>query len=858
MLESTPSTPHSSLFKDLKNVEECMSFRIRMIRSELNKLEPNSFPLLVTCFPKLGMYESIFDSEELLYKVTRSLYFPDNAITKHKRFYSFVRNIINRRGRKIEGYIKIMECNINQEKEINEDENKQSGESYVKEISLLNEGDLNQTLEFNSKATDISIKDQDKQNKNSTFFIMDEKEQNEDINRDAINLLTGENLNNIQTENTKEGANIFLSKENEEVNKNLIKGINTEITYDQSQFDNLENVAEKLKDSNEEEKNLYNRQIISTNDLGMESKKIMQDLEENIKVIQNLQINENESIKTGNTYNDNNPFEQSLINDKNVLPGHIRIDSMGQGMGCCCLQLTIQASIMSEARVLYDMLGTVCPLLLRLTRATPISQGKLLSTETRWDMLVFSVDCRTDEERGCAYNISGNIESDYKDKENKKLIRKSRFSSMDMFISDDKRNLDYYNDLDVPLHEESYKILKGCVVDEKMARHIASLFIRDPILVYKNDENMHNTEDNIDSEKNSKEIEEKSNEILNSKKESNKSVLKSESEKVDYLDETQKSIKNDSNDKSEKNHDKKNIKCEKCINENFNECFHINAGDEKVKRIKNENIISDTNKIKVEQMTLNENDKEVLTYKSISSSSYDKNVKEKRKFFTDDFENIQSSNWRSMRFKLPSQNGRLEESGWKVEFRPMEIQPTAFENSAYCIFVVLLSKAIIEYKINFYMPLSLVDENFRRANLLNYKESEFKKKLENDRAIFYYRKNIFEEGKANICEGTIKDIFMGDGDYEGIFGVVKRFVDEHYNKKENCEEEKSNIYKYLNFLEKRINNEYVSVADFMRKFVITHEDYKNDANASEKILDELIDKVKIITEENSVEYLINK
>ncbi|KAJ3079501.1 hypothetical protein HK100_010402, partial [Physocladia obscura] len=46
---------------------------------------------------------------------------------------------------------------------------------------------------------------------------------------------------------------------------------------------------------------------------------------------------------------------------------------------------------------------------------------------------------------------------------------------------------------------------------------------------------------------------------------------------------------------------------------------------------------------------------------------------------SDHFENIQSTNWQTMRFKPPPPNSPI---GWRVEFRSMEIQFTDFENAA--------------------------------------------------------------------------------------------------------------------------------------------------------------------------------
>jgi glutamate--cysteine ligase catalytic subunit len=93
-------------------------------------------------------------------------------------------------------------------------------------------------------------------------------------------------------------------------------------------------------------------------------------------------------------------------------------------------------------------------------------------------------------------------------------------------------------------------------------------------------------------------------------------------------------------------------------------------------------------------------------------------------------QNIQSTNWQTMRFKPPPPNSNI---GWRVEFRSMEIQITDFENTAFAIFIVLLTRAILSFELNFYVPISKVDENMKKAHkrgaVLNEK--------------FYFRKNVF-------------------------------------------------------------------------------------------------------------------
>ena len=47
-------------------------------------------------------------------------------------------------------------------------------------------------------------------------------------------------------------------------------------------------------------------------------------------------------------------------------PGHILLDAMGFGMGCGCVQCTFQCCNINEARMLYDQLAIISPILVRL------------------------------------------------------------------------------------------------------------------------------------------------------------------------------------------------------------------------------------------------------------------------------------------------------------------------------------------------------------------------------------------------------------------------------------------------------------------------------------------------------------
>ena len=79
---------------------------------------------------------------------------------------------------------------------------------------------------------------------------------------------------------------------------------------------------------------------------------------------------------------------------------------------------------------------------------------------------------------------------------------------------------------------------------------------------------------------------------------------------------------------------------------------------------------------------------------------------------TDHFENIQSTNWQTMRFKPPPPGSPI---GWRVEFRPCEVQLTDFENAAFVCFIVLMTRVILSFRLDQLIPISKVDENIKLA-----------------------------------------------------------------------------------------------------------------------------------------------
>ena len=102
------------------------------------------------------------------------------------------------------------------------------------------------------------------------------------------------------------------------------------------------------------------------------------------------------------------------------------------------------------------------------------------------------------------------------------------------------------------------------------------------------------------------------------------------------------------------------------------------------------------------------------------------------------FENIQSTNWNSLRFKIPP--GVDSKIGWRIEFRPMDICLTDYENAALTVMTGMIANLVNDFDLDFIMPISLVDENMERAHARN---GILERK-------FWFKTSIFPEGiKAN-------------------------------------------------------------------------------------------------------------
>ncbi|XP_053377384.1 glutamate--cysteine ligase catalytic subunit-like isoform X2 [Mercenaria mercenaria] len=364
---------------------------------------------------------------------------------------------------------------------------------------------------------------------------------------------------------------------------------------------------------------------------------------------------------------------------------HIFMDNSGFGAGSCCLQVTVQANDIREAKYLYDQFIILCPIMVALSAAAPVNRGYLSDLDTRWTVISQAMDDRTDEELGLKVL-----------KENKFVINKSRYDSVDSYLT-----CSACSDVKLVYDRDIFLKLKQEGVDDMLSKHIAHVFIRDPLTIF--------TE------------------------------------------------------------------------------------------------------------SLNQNDNES----------------------TGHFENIYSSTWQSVRFKLPAPGSN---AGWQIEFRAMDVQLTDFENAAYIVFIILTSRVILTFGLNFVVPMSKADENFSRSHKRDAITSE----------TFYFRNDLTgrcccENADEEYDQMTVNEIVNGKKNFVGLVPLINKYLDmidvDFLTRRK--------IQDYLYLVSSRASGKLKTMAGWIRDFVLNHQDYQQDSVVSETInYDLLLKCVNVSQEEN--------
>ena len=450
----------------------------------------------------------------------------------------------------------------------------------------------------------------------------------------------------------------------------------------------------------------------------------------------------------------------------------VHMDAMAFGMGCCCLQVTMQSRNERESRFMHDQLAPLTPLFLALTAATPIFKGCLVDTDTRWEYIGMSVDCRTDAERSVpnanttydACLAAGGV----------KPIANSRYSGISRYIAvpetpDVLQALEKLNDLNDVLDEDVLTLLQGRGIDTILAKHLAHLFARDPLVIFDDAIELDNTR-----------------------------VL-------DHFDNVQSTNWRTLRWKSPA----------------------VAVGLEAQRR---QSMIDEKRRFNSQQ--------DNMTTSASSSVETSHSVFTSAAAASDDASQANAISEDETWFQRDLGNYG---AGWRVEFRPMELSLTDFENAAHSITVVLLTRAILALGYNFYMPMSVVEENMRRSKakdaILTQKFFIRKFALQPDQGL---ERNIIVPDNLDLLELTIDEIFNGQkhvhNGFPGLYHAMNTYLDFI-----QCEEHVlTRLRGYLDLLSKRASGELPTTARWIRNYVTSHPAYTGDGTINSVINDDLV------------------
>jgi glutamate--cysteine ligase catalytic subunit len=197
------------------------------------------------------------------------------------------------------------------------------------------------------------------------------------------------------------------------------------------------------------------------------------------------------------------------------------------------------------------------------------------------------------------------------------------------------------------------------------------------------------------------------------------------------------------------------------------------------------------------------------------------------------FDILHSCTYPHVDLKIPSNDGKL---GWRIEFRPMEVQPTDFGNAAFVIFIQLLARTILHFGLDLCMPIEIVRENMERAHTRDAVQRErfhFRCSIQSRHTVNHATRNEYTMMNLDEIMNGGKDL-----SFPGLVPLVRSYINEIYI--DEPEEYRARLLKYLDLISARADGRSPTPATWMRKFVTEHKDYQSDSLVSESICYDLI------------------
>ena len=158
--------------------------------------------------------------------------------------------------------------------------------------------------------------------------------------------------------------------------------------------------------------------------------------------------------------------------DVNTKEKELVLDHFGFGMCNTALQVTYSCRDLTEARLAHDLMHVLSPFMLSFSSSVFAVGGKLVDWNARFRIIEQSTDDRKPAEQG-------------------KLV-KTRYSTNNLFLSNDKKCKARYNDskftlnkaFQKQLHAQLKKQDSALARDRRLLNHFAYLFVRDFLIVF--------------------------------------------------------------------------------------------------------------------------------------------------------------------------------------------------------------------------------------------------------------------------------------------------------------------------------------------------------------------------------------
>lgn len=221
---------------------------------------------------------------------------------------------------------------------------------------------------------------------------------------------------------------------------------------------------------------------------------------------------------------------------------------------------------------------------------------------------------------------------------------------------------------------------------------------------------------------------------------------------------------------------------------------------------------------------------------------------------TNIFDLLYSGTWPTVRLKPPMDDTG---PGWRVEFRPIEIQLWDSDNAAFAVFMYLVSRAITVFHLKFYLPITKVGDSMERSQRRDAVTTEkmwFRRRGWSsetyERTVKENSAMLAQDSSSTTTNGfilqpdrgedyalvTLNDIINGENNsitepFPGLIAIVQAYLEHAGFTTSEC----ALLQPYLDLIGQRANGKNPTPARWMRSFVAGHEDYKKDSYVSDKV-----------------------